>query len=147
MEWVSARGWAWMRKRRPCTEDPLRLYIIDPVLYVLYMSVQLTLIATPRGKQCYPILKKIQLGPEGPSNLPKDTQCIERQKPGFKCRPVDSNSLSAQGCFYGRPRPDPVRVGIFVSVITGCSTALTLAKGKHAWLSPQRAGGSPNLPR
>lgn len=102
---MSARGWAWMHKRRPCTEDPLCLYIIDPVLYVLYMSVQLTLIATPS----YPILKKIQLGPEGPSNLPKDTQCIERQKPGFKCRPVDSQLFVSPGLLLwqapSRPRP------------------------------------------
>lgn len=100
------RGQVGAYKRRSHTEDSLHLYITGPVLCILYTSARLTLRATPKGKQCYPILKMRQLGPEGPCNLPKDTQLTERENLDSNAGLLIPNPSLAQGCFHGRAHPD-----------------------------------------
>lgn len=59
-----------------------------------------------------PHFKKRQLMPEGPSNLPKDTQRIERQNLYSNAGLLTHNFSSAQGCFCGRPCPGAVHVRV-----------------------------------
>lgn len=82
-EWPAA---GHRRTGRSCAEGPLWLYTpLSRTGPYTHASAPSTLMAAPRGQQCYPILQRRQLGPEGPSNLPKDTQLTEKQN-------VDSNT-------------------------------------------------------
>lgn len=91
------------------------------VTYFIRIST-FNLHSKPRGKQCCPILQRRHLGPEGPSNLPKDTQLIQRQKwiqtPAC-CLPT----LSQPGLLPQQTPSGLLHVGIFTSVSTGYRTA------------------------